>query len=113
MSNASKALTDLAFSTKVLWIIIGGATCLFVFIFLINPFRQGSNPKSNSSSPAVSSFPIAIGSPDDRQNDDLVQIPAVPPEQGESFRRSNSYLQPRPRSIRQRSKATERWLLVS
>jgi len=52
-------------------------------MLLIVLLRQGGSPSATSLPPTVSPSPIAIGSPDDRQNDNLVQIPANPPYQAE------------------------------
>ena len=62
---------------------IVGAACLFVFILLNVRFRQEGSLSSASPSPTVSPSPIAIGGPEDRQNDDVVQISAVAPKEAE------------------------------
>jgi hypothetical protein len=84
MSNVFNGLIDVVDSRRgFLWIIIGGAACLAVFMLFGILFRQEGGPSFASSSPSVSTSPIAIGSPDDRQSVNLVQIPAVLPKQAE------------------------------
>lgn len=68
---------------KVLWTIVVGATSLLVFTLLNLVLLEKGSPTSASSSPQVSPSPIATGTLGERPNDDLVQIPAVPPKQGE------------------------------
>ena len=45
---------------KLLWIIIGGAACLFVFVLLDVQFRQEGSPSSGISVPNRQASPIAI-----------------------------------------------------
>jgi hypothetical protein len=86
------------FRRKFVWVIIGGvAVCLYVFMLLSVTSRQEGSPSSASPSATVIPSPIAIGSPDDRQNDDLVQIPAVPPKQAEP--QKQELLPPTPPSL--------------
>jgi hypothetical protein len=61
---------------SVFWIIIGGATCLFGFIFLTIPLRQ-QGKSSASSSPTISPSPFAIDSDATRQDTGLVQNTVV------------------------------------
>src|SRR4029077_423149 len=68
---------------SVLWIIIGGATCLFGFIFLIIPLRQQGNANSPSSFPTISPSPFTIDSGAALQDTDLVQNTVVPSTQSE------------------------------
>ena len=84
MSNVFNGLIDVVDSRRrFLWIIIGEAACLVVFMLFDILFRQEDASSSASSFPVVSSSPIAIGSPDDRQSVNLVQIPAVLPKQAQ------------------------------
>ena len=82
---------------KITLLIIGGATFLFVFMLLTGLFRRDGSPNSASSSPKASPSPTAIGNPDDHQNNDLVQIPAVPPNQAQ--RQKKELLPPTPHPL--------------
>jgi hypothetical protein len=68
---------------SVLWIVIGTAASLAAFVLSTIPLRQQGNANSASSSATITSPPVTREIPDDRQNDDLVQIPAVSPKQAE------------------------------
>ena len=67
------------FVRKFPWI-TGGAACLIVVVLFIVLFRHEGGSPSLTSSPTVNPSPTTISS---RQNDDLVQIPAIPPEKAE------------------------------
>jgi hypothetical protein len=62
---------------KLLWIIIVGATCLFVSVFLTILFLQHSKTKFST----VSLSPNRNDSPDNQQDTPLTQNLAVPPKQ--------------------------------
>jgi hypothetical protein len=66
---------------NVLWIIVGGITCLFIFALLNTLFRQESSLSTVSSPRQVNPLPVATASPSERPKDSLVQIPAVPSKQ--------------------------------
>jgi hypothetical protein len=68
---------------KVLWIIVGGITCLFIFALLNTLFRQESSLSTVSSPPQVNPLPVATASPSERPKDNLVQISAVTSKQRE------------------------------
>jgi hypothetical protein len=71
------------FRRKTLWIILGGATCLFVFTLLNVLLQQEGSPSSASSPPQGNPSPIATASSGERPNRDLVQDPPVPSKQRE------------------------------
>jgi hypothetical protein len=73
-------LDAMNFVRKFSWIITGGAACLIVVVLFIVSFRHEGGSPSLTSSPTVNPSPITISS---RQNDDLVQIPAIPPKRAE------------------------------
>ena len=92
------------FRRKVLWIIIGGGICLFVFIFwTILPHQEG-NAKPSSSASRFTPSPITrngsdghqdaglVQSPDDHQDAGLVQSPVVPSRQSELEKKPSSSL---------------------
>jgi hypothetical protein len=54
-------------------------SCLFLFILLGVLLRQESSRSAAISYPAVNPSPNAISAPDNRQKNDLVEIPAAPP----------------------------------
>lgn len=72
---------------RFLWVVIGGTACLFVFMMLNAIFLREGSHNSASALPTASPSPmapmaaVAIGSPDE-QEDDLVEVP-VPPNQAE------------------------------
>lgn len=70
-------------SRNILWIVIGGAACLFILIFLTIPRRQQNNFTAATLSPAISPSPIKMDSQDDRQDSDLVRNPVALPKQSE------------------------------
>src|SRR5258708_2807633 len=79
----------------VLWIIIGGATLLFVFMSLTSPFRRQAHVNNSApSSPVFSPSPVSGNSPDDHQHTDLNQNPVVPCKQPEVVEKEFSPLSP-------------------
>jgi hypothetical protein len=68
---------------KFLWLVIGGTAGLFVFMLLNAIFLREGSHNPVPSSPTISPPPLApieTGSPDDKK-DNLVQVPAVPPQE--------------------------------
>src|SRR5262245_60606798 len=94
------------FRRKVLWIIIGGATCLFVFIFWTILPRQEGNTKPSSSASRFTPSPITrngsdghqdtrlVQSFDEQLDTGLVQSPVVPSRQSELEKKAFSPLPP-------------------
>jgi len=70
-------------SRKKFWSVVIGITCLVALALLNNLCRQEGSRSVESSPPQLDPFPIVTASPGERQNDDLVQIPAVPSKQRE------------------------------
>ena len=69
---------------KLTLLVIGGSTCFIVFILLSVLFHRDRIANSASTFQTVNPSPIAIGSPDDRENNsDLVREPPVPPDQSQ------------------------------
>jgi hypothetical protein len=86
---------------NILWIVIGGATCLCAFMFLIIPLRRQDNVPSATLSPMISPSPITIVSRDDRENTALVQNPIVPSIQSAIEKKQFSSLPPPDQAARE------------
>src|SRR5262245_2673756 len=96
----------LDFRRKVLWIISGGAICIFVFIFwTILPRQEGNSKPLSSASKFTPSLITKDGSddyqdtglvrsPDDHQETALVEHPGVPSKQSELQKEPFSPLPP-------------------
>jgi hypothetical protein len=65
----------------VVWIVIGGAICLFAFISLAILFRQGGHLRPISASPTVSLSPNTNDSRDNQRNTSVTQNLVVPSRQ--------------------------------
>jgi hypothetical protein len=80
-----------------LWIMLGGASLLLVFILFSGPTRRDAHfSNSAASSPTLSPAPVPGNSPDDHQDTDLVQNPVVPAEQSELGKKERPSLPPLP-----------------
>jgi hypothetical protein len=94
----------------VLWIIVGGATLLFVFMSLASPLRRQPGVNNAAlSSPVLGPSPVSENRPDDRQDTDLIQNSVVSSEEYEVAKREFSPLSPPD----QASIETHRKLVVS
>jgi hypothetical protein len=82
----------------VLWIIVGGATLLFVFMLFSNPLRRDAHFSSSlASSPTQRPAPVAEIVAEHHKDTDLIQNPVVvPPKQTEGGKKELPPLPPPP-----------------